>query len=186
MTMAHIDLENNFPGIVGLLEYSPETAKPLLELAEVLLRRPSSLSSGDRETIASYVSFLNGCHFCHTSHGASAAHHLGKDLSYINDIKQDFKETEITPKLRSLLNIAGKVQKSGKNVTGDDINQAKNAGATDQEIHDTVLIAAAFCMFNRYVDGLGTWAPEPLEAYDEMGEQMANKGYLRKRSGTRF
>jgi len=184
--MAHIDLKNDFPGIVGLLEYSPETAKPLLDLAETLLRKPSTLSSGERELIASYVSHKNECHFCHTSHGASAAHHLGLDLSLIDDIKKDFQNTEISPKLRSLLDIAGKVQKSGKEVTERDIIKAKNTGATDKEIHDTVLIAATFCMYNRYVDGLGTWAPVPNEAYDEMGEKMAHEGYLRKRSGTSF
>lgn len=184
--MAHIKLENDFPGIVGLLEYSPETAKPLLELAETLLRKPSSLSSGERESIASYVSYLNGCHFCHTSHGASAAHHLGKDLSYIDDIKQNFQNTDITPKLRSLLDIAANVQKGGKYVTSENVEKAKKEGASDKEIHDTVLIAATFCMFNRYVDGLGTWAPEPLEAYDEMGEQMAHQGYQRERPGTHF
>jgi uncharacterized peroxidase-related enzyme len=184
--MAHIDLKNDFPGIVGLLEYSPETAKPLLDLAETLLRKPSTLSSGERELIASYVSHKNECHFCHTSHGASAAHHLGLDLSLIDDIKMDFQKTEISPKLRSLLDIAGKVQKSGKDVTEQDIYKAKKTGATDKEIHDTVLIAATFCMYNRYVDGLGTWAPEPNEAYDEMGEKMAHEGYLRERPGTSF
>ncbi|MDX1637281.1 MAG: peroxidase-related enzyme [Balneolaceae bacterium] len=178
--MAYIDIKNKKPGIVGLLEYSPETAKPLGELAETLLRGPSPLSSGDREIIASYVSYQNRCHFCHTSHGASAAHHLGEDLSLIDDIKQDLQDTEITPKLRSLLDVAKKVQKSGSEVTEEDIRRAKEAGATDREIHDTVLIAAAFCMYNRYVDGLGTWAPEEKEAYDEMGKMLAEEGYIQK------
>lgn len=184
--MAHIDLGNDLPGIVGLLEYSPETAKPLLELAETLLQRDSSLSKGEREMIASYVSFKNGCHFCHTSHGAAAAHHLGGDLALIDDIKHDLVKTPLSPKMRSLLNIAAKVQKSGKEVTENDINEAKNNGASDQEIHDTVLIAATFCMYNRYVDGLATWAPKETEEYDEMGKQMAQQGYLRKRAGTSF
>lgn len=184
--MAHIDLKNQLPGIVGLLEYSPETAKPLLELAETLLRRPSTLSSGERELIASYVSYKNDCHFCHTSHGASAAHHLGVDLTLIDDIKNNFENTDISNKLRSLLGIAEKVQKSGKEVSHDDIENARQNGASEKEIHDTVLIAAAFCMYNRYVDGLGTWAPENVEDYNEMGKQMAHKGYLRKRPGTNF
>ena len=176
--MAYIELDNNMPGIVGLMQYRPETAKPLNELAEILLRGPSSLSSGEREMIASYVSYKNKCHFCHTSHGAAAAHHFDGDLSLIDDIKNDFKKTEISPKLRSLLDIAGKVQKGGREVKQTDIEAAKEKGATDQEIHDTVLIAAAFCMYNRYVDGLGTWAPEEKEAYDETGERLAKQGYL--------
>lgn len=175
--MAYIDIKNNLPGIIGLMEYRPETAKPLNELAESLLRGPSSLTSGEREIIASYVSYQNKCHFCHTSHGAAAAHHFDGDLSLIDDIKNDLKETEISSKLRSLLDIARKVQKSGKEVSPEDIEKARQAGASDQEIHDAVLIAAAFCMFNRYVDGLGTWAPEEKEAYDEAGKQLAQVGY---------
>lgn len=176
--MAYIELDNNFPGIRGLLEYRPETAKPLSELAEVLLRGPSSLSSAEREMIASYVSYHNECHFCHTSHGAAAAHHLDGNLDLIDDIKKDFENTEITDKHRKLLNIAKKVQILGNQVTKEDIDAAKAEGATDLEIHDTVLITAAFCMYNRYVDGLGTWAPEDKEAYDESGKRLANVGYL--------
>lgn len=179
--MAHINLNNDKPGIVGLFHFNPETAKPLCELAEKILRGPSPLSSGEREMIASYVSYQNGCHFCHTSHGASAAHHFDGDLSLIDDIKKDFEVTDVTPKLRALLNIAKKVQKSGREVSEEIIQEATEAGATDQEIHDTVLIAAAFCMYNRYVDGLGTWAPEENEAYDEMGKMMAHEGYTRER-----
>lgn len=175
--MAYIKLNNNLPGIVGLLQYRPETAKPLNELAEILLRGPSTLTSGEREMIASYVSYHNNCHFCHTSHGAAAAHHFDGDLSLIDDIKNDFVKTDISPKLRSLLDIARKVQKSGLDVQSQDIEKAKEQGATDREIHDTVLIAAAFCMYNRYVDGLGTWSPKEKEAYDETGKRLADVGY---------
>lgn len=181
--MAHINLNNDAPGIVGLFHFRPDTAKPLCQLAETLLRGPSPLSSAAREMIASYVSYQNNCHFCHTSHGASAAHHVDGDLSLIDDIKKDFEETEITPKFRALLDIAKKVQQSGRDVAKSDITKAKEAGATDREVHDTVLIAAAFCMYNRYVDGLGTWAPEEDEAYDEMGKMMAHEGYMRERPG---
>lgn len=177
--MAYINIGNKMPGIVGLLEYSPETAKPLSELAEVLLRGDSTLTPAEREIIASFVSHKNECHFCHTSHGAAAAHHLDGDLDLIDDIKQGLKKTEISPKLRALLNIAEKVQVSGKNVTSEDIEMAKEEGATDKEIHHTVLISAAFCMYNRYVDGLGTWAPEEKEAYNETGRLLAHQGYIK-------
>ena len=176
--MAYIDLKNNMPGIVGLLHYRPDTAKPLSELAEILLRGPSTLSSAEREIIASYVSHRNECHFCHSSHGAAAAHHMDGNLDLLDDIKNNFKNRDISPKLRSLLDIAGNVQILGNRVTEEDIQAAKNEGATDREIHDTVLIAAAFCMYNRYVDGLGTWAPEEKQAYDESGKRLANEGYL--------
>jgi uncharacterized peroxidase-related enzyme len=176
--MAHIKLLNEeLPGIVGLLNYRPETARPLLDLAETLLRGSSSLTSGEREIIAASVSYRNDCHFCHTSHAAAAAAHMGSGLGLIDEIKAGLPNTEVSDKLRALLHIAHQVQKGGKHVTGDDISKAREQGATDQEIHDTVLIAAAFCMYNRYVDGLGTWAPGPNEAYKEMGERMAHVGY---------
>jgi uncharacterized peroxidase-related enzyme len=176
--MAHIKLKNEeLPGIVGLLNYRPETGKVLTDLAEVLLRGPSSLSSGEREIIAASVSYWNGCHFCHTSHAAAAAAHLKSGLSLIDDIKAGLPQTPVSDKLRALLHIAHQVQRNGKNVTEEDVADAREFGATDLEIHDTVLIAAAFCMYNRYVDGLGTWAPGPNEAYAEMGERMAHVGY---------
>lgn len=177
--MAYIKLKNeNLPGIVGLLDYRPETALPLSELAEILLRGESTLSSGEREIIASSVSYWNDCHFCHTSHGASAVAHLKTDLGLIDEIKSGFKTRDISSKLKALLNIAHKVQQGGKNVKEEDIRKAREEGATDLEIHDTVLIAAAFCMYNRYVDGLATWAPQPKEAYQEMGEMLAHEGYM--------
>ena len=176
--MAHIKLLNEeLPGIVGLLNFRPETAKPLLELAEALLRGPSPLTSGEREIIAASVSYWNGCHFCHTSHAAAAAAHLKLGVDLIDDIKAGLPQTEVSEKLRALLTIARHVQQNGKDVSEDDITKARNLGATDIEIHDTVLIAAAFCMYNRYVDGLGTWAPTSNEAYMEMGERMATVGY---------
>ena len=178
--MAHIKLNNeNLPGISGLLDFNTETAKPLLLLAETLLRGPSSLSSGEREIIASSVSYWNDCHFCHTSHGASAAAHLKSGMGLIDDIKAGLPNTPVSDKLRALLVIAHHVQQGGKNVTEADIAAAKEQGATDLEIHDTVLIAAAFCMYNRYVDGLNTWAPQANEAYEKMGEQLAFEGYKR-------
>ncbi len=160
-----------------MLNYRPETAKPLLELAETLLRGPSSLTSGEREIIAASVSYWNKCHFCHTSHAAAAAAHLKSGLNLIDDIKAGLPNTPVSDKLRALLHIAHQVQQNGKNVKESDIEAARGLGATDIEIHDTVLIAAAFCMYNRYVDGLGTWAPVPNEAYAEMGERMAHVGY---------
>jgi hypothetical protein len=63
-------------------------------------------------------------------------------------------------------------------VKPEQIEKAKSFGATDIEIHDTVLIAAAFCMFNRYVDGLGTWAPQDRNFYVERGPRRAAEGYL--------
>ena len=177
--MAHIQLPEGLPGIIGPLSFSPDTAQPLLELAEVLLRGPNTLTSAEREMIAAYVSYRNDCNFCQLSHSAAAAAHLGGNLDLIDRLKVDPESAEVSGKLKALLSIAGKVQKGGKQVGPDDISRAREQGATDKEIHDTVLIAAAFCMYNRYVDGLATWQPLEREAYREMGERMAHEGYVR-------
>ncbi len=177
--MAHIKLKNEqLPGIAGLLDFRPETAKPLRELAQVILRGPSTLSAGDRELIAAVVSNWNECHFCRSSHGAAAAAFLNTGVGLLDDIKTGLQHTPISPKLRALLSLAHKVQQSGKQVTAADIKAARDEGATDLEIHDTVLIAAAFCMYNRYVDGLGTSAPESNEAYMQIGTNLMANGYL--------
>jgi len=182
--MSHISLPDGLPGITGPFAFRPETAAPMRALAEILLRGPNTLSSADREIIATYTSSQNDCHFCQTSHGAAAAHHLGgpselaDNFALITQIKRDFESAPISAKLKSLLNIAAHVQQGGKRVSSDDITRARSQGATDTEIHDTVLIAAAFCMYNRYVDGLGTWAPQEQEAYIPMGARMAHQGYV--------
>jgi uncharacterized peroxidase-related enzyme len=176
--MSHIQLPEGFAGIAGPMMFRPETAEPLNELAEVLLRGPSTLSSGERELIATYVSSQNDCSFCQTIHGAVAAHHLGGNERLVQDVKYRFEKADISDKLKRLLVIAGKVQRGGKKVTTEDIEHARQAGATDLEIHDTVLIAAAFCMYNRYVDGLGTWAPQEASYYREHGAALAEQGYV--------
>lgn len=180
--MAHIALEEGIPGIVAGFAFRPETAKPMRELAQVLLRGPSTLTSAEREAIAAFVSSKNECRFCQLSHSAAAAElHGGSDADYawIEAVKADPSSASISPKLKTLLGIAGKVREGGKQVAASDIAAARAQGATDQEIHDTVLIAAAFCMFNRYVDGLATWQPEDPASYRPMGRQLAEAGYLR-------
>jgi uncharacterized peroxidase-related enzyme len=176
--MAYIKLDNDLPGIRGLMAYRPEMAEPLNALAEVLLRDDNNtLTRGERELIGAYVSYLNDCFFCQNVHGALAGHYLKCDIDKIEKIKQDFQSAEISPKMKVLLSIAGSVQKGGKQVTAAQIEAAKGAGATDIEIHDTVLIAASFCMFNRYVDGLGTWAPQDKQFYVQRAPRRAEEGY---------
>ena len=175
--MAHIKLPDELPGIRGPMAFRPETAKPLNELAEVLLRSENSLTRGEREVIATYVSYLNDCFFCQNAHGGIAQHYLQCDITFIDKIKENPASTTISGKLKSLLTIAASVQKGGKFVTPEQIEKAKSQGATDREIHDTVLIAAAFCMFNRYVDGLGTWAPQDRMFYVNRGKTRAEEGY---------
>lgn len=175
--MPHISLPN-LPGIRGPMAFRPETSKPLNELVEVLLRHPNSLSQGERELIATYVSSQNNCHYCQSIHGAIAAAHLDGNEELVQCVKDDFNSADVSPKLKTLLAIAGKVQQDGKKVTEADVQAAREQGATDLEIHDTVLIAAAFCMYNRYVDGLATVQPEDPDLYRQRGKMVARDGYV--------
>jgi uncharacterized peroxidase-related enzyme len=147
-------------------------------LAHVLLHEPNSLTPGERELIATYVSSQNDCYFCLTSHGAAASCHLAGD-DVVQRVKTDFENAPIAPKLKALLAIAGKVQRDGKLVTAEDIERARREGASELEIHDTVLIAAAFCMYNRYLDGLDTWQPRDAGMYAQMGQHLAEHAYLK-------
>ena len=178
--MPHIALPDGFPGITGGFAFRPETAKPMRELVETLLRGPSTLTSGEREIIATFVSARNECNFCRDSHRAAAAHNMDGDYAVVDAVRADYRNAPVSGKLKALLNIAGRVQQDGKLVTTADIDHARGHGATDLEIHDTVLIAAAFSMFNRYVDGLATLTPADPNAYDAMGRRMAKEGYVRR------
>jgi uncharacterized peroxidase-related enzyme len=176
--MPHIAVPHEYPGIRSLFMFRPETAEPLNHLVQTILHNPHpTMSQGDRELIAAYVSGLNVCKYCMSIHGAIAKHHLDNNEALVTRVINDPETAPITPKLKALLKIAASVQKGGKSVTGEDVARAREQGATDIEIHDTVLIAAAFCMFNRYVDGLATWAPDDKALYDKMGKQRAEEGY---------
>jgi uncharacterized peroxidase-related enzyme len=179
--MPHIALPPDLPGITSGFAFRPETAKPMRELAEILLRGPNTLTSAEREMIAALVSSRNDCHFCQASHTAAAAHHQDGDYSVVNAVKRDPETAPVSPKMKALLAIAARVQESGRSVRAEDVDRARQQGATDREIHDTVLIAAAFSMFNRYVDGLATFTPHDDAAYDVMGQRMARQGYVGKR-----
>jgi uncharacterized peroxidase-related enzyme len=141
------------------------------------LRGPSSLTEAEREIIAAFVSSGNECYFCATSHAAAARHLLGDNCGLVDDVLANSNTAEISDKLRVLLSIAGKVRRDGRLVTDEDVAKARAAGADDQAIHDTVLIAAMFCMYNRYVDGLATWTPRDPASYDAMGARLAVQGY---------
>jgi len=176
--MAHINVPEGVPGIRSLVMFRPETGKPLYDLAQVLLRGTSPLSEAERELIAAYVSHRNACGFCRDSHAAAARCLYGEDAGTVDAVLNDMERSGVSDKLKSLLNIAGKVQILGKEVSPEDVEKAREQGATDREIHDAVLIAATFSMFNRYVDGLASWTPEDPETYAAMGKRMAEKGYV--------
>ena len=180
--MPFIPLEDHLPGITGLLEYSKDTAAPIRELTQILLRGLSTLTEGERELIATVVSYRNECKFCMTAHTAAADILLGDETTTAS-VKNNIGTAAVSEKMKALLTIAAQVQESGKAVTTETIEKAKQAGATDLEIHDTVLIAALFCLYNRYVDGLATITPSDPAFYQGLGQRLKNHGYNRLPQG---
>lgn len=180
--MPYIPVEEHLPGITGLLEYRKDSAQPIRELTHLLLRGPSTLTQGERELIATIVSHNNECRFCTTAHTAAADLLLG-ECDTAEKIKKDIETAPVSEKMKALLTIARQVQQSGKSVTDESVQRAKQAGATDLEIHDTVLIAALFCLYNRYVDGLSTVAPTDPAFYERLANRIVNHGYTRLPQG---
>lgn len=179
--MAHIQLPEGLPGIIGPLMAYRDTEVHLDGLANTLMVGDRSLTKAERELIATYVSHGNQCYFCTNSHAAVARNLLPENRGLVDEILRDLNAAPVDDKLRTLLVIADKVRRDGRLVTDADVAAARNAGADDQAIHDTVLIAAMFCMFNRYVDGLATLTPKDPKVYEEIGARIASKGY-----GSRF
>lgn len=180
--MPHIQLESHLPGITGLLEYRRDTGQPIRDLTEILLRGPSALSRAERELIATIVSNGNECRFCTAAHTTAADMLLGEHETALR-VKQDIETAPVNEKMKALLTIAKLVGKSGKLVTPAAIERAKAAGATDLEIHDTVLIAALFCLYNRYVDGMATAMPAHDNYFVTLAERLVNHGYTRLPQG---
>lgn len=176
--MAHIKVQEGVPGIRSLVMFRPETGQHLYELAQVLLRNESPLSPAERELIATHVSTRNECVFCASSHAAAARELFGEQREVVDCVINNIDTDTLSPKMKALLHIAGKVQVSGKSVLPEDVADALLYGATDRDIHDTVLIAATFSMFNRYVDGLASLTPTDPKAYEEMGKRMSTLGYV--------
>jgi uncharacterized peroxidase-related enzyme len=179
--MPHIPLPGHLPGITGLLEYRLDTAYPIRDLTQILLRGESTLTQAERELIATVVSHGNQCKFCTTAHTAAADILLG-ETETSEKVKHDLESAPVSEKMKALLRIAKAVQKSGKQVTTELIKKAKDEGATDLELHDTVLIAALFCLYNKYVDGMASVTPDNSEFYRTLGDKIVNYGYLRSKS----
>lgn len=180
--MPHIPLESHLPGITGLLEYRKDSAAPIRELTQILLRGESTLTEAERELIASLVSSRNECRFCTAAHTAAANILLG-ETETCGQVIADFEQADLSEKMKALLAIAALVQQNGKMVNPASIERAKNAGASDLEIHDTVLIAALFCLYNKYVDGLATVTPGTELFYQNLGERITTHGYNRLPGG---
>ena len=180
--MPHIELESHLPGITGLLEYRKDTGQPIRDLTQILMRGPSTLTEAERELIATIVSHGNQCQFCTTAHAAAADLLLG-DKTTTQMMRKDIASTPVSEKMKALLTIAALTGKNGKLVTPGIIEKAKAEGATDREIHDTVLIAALFSLYNRYVDGMATAMPDNDAYFDVLADRLVNHGYTRLPQG---
>jgi len=180
--MAYIQLNNPLPGITGLLENRPDTAAPIRELTQILLRGKNTLTEMERELIATIVSYKNNCRFCTRAHAATVMA-LGGSQDLLDKVYQDPEHAPVSDKMKALLLIGAKVQEVGKAVLPEHIDRAKKAGASDREIHDTVLIAALFCLYNRYVDGMGTYCPEDPAYYQKLASRLVTIGYDRPKDG---
>jgi len=177
--MPHIPLTDPIPGIRGLTSFKPESGSRLMELAQQLLCADSPLTRGERELIASYVSARNQCRYCYGVHSWAAAITGETGIGLVESVVADPKTAAVDDRMRALLHIAGKVQTDAHTVSSEDVEAARAAGADDEAIHDTVLIAAAFCMYNRYVDGLAAIVPEDPAVYERHGRHVADRGYVR-------
>ncbi|MFE7131363.1 carboxymuconolactone decarboxylase family protein [Streptomyces sp. NPDC057638] len=175
--MPHIEITHDLPGISGLFAQRPDTAVVLSQLAETLLRGPSPLSRGERELIAAYVSHLNHTDFCAGSHSAFAAAQLDGGTELVASVLADVDRAPVSPLTHALLRVAARVQERAAPVDDEVIAKARAEGATDDHIHDTVLIAAAFAMYNRYVNGLATGVPSDPSYYDAAAQRVVEQGY---------
>ena len=175
--MPHIPLNENLPGITGLLYYRQDTALPIRQLTEILLRGESTLSEGERELIATVVSQGNQCKFCTNAHAAAASAILGEHET-TEKVMYDTENAPVSQKMKYLLDIARKVQADARTVNPELVQNARDAGATDMEIHDTVLIAALFCLYNKYVDGLASVTPVEPAFYERLAGILKTSGYL--------
>jgi len=175
--MPHIPLDENLPGITGLLNYRQDTALPIRQLTQILLRGDSTLTEGERELIATVVSQGNQCRFCTAAHTAAADALLGERVT-AEMVKQDPDHAPVSEKMKHLLEVARRVQADARTVSKELVAKARQAGATDLELHDTVLIAGLFCLYNKYVDGLASVTPTDPAFYDRLANILKTSGYL--------
>lgn len=175
--MPFIQINNEFPGIEGLLFNYPATGKAICSLIQQVLRGPSGLSTAEREMIAAHTSYLNRCEYCTNTHTEIVSVLSKDDGETMSCVVNGMDTASVSPKMKALLQIAAKVQESGLQVMESDINNARTLGASDKDIHDTVLVASMFCFINRYVDGLRTERFAKKEDYKLPAKQLARFGY---------
>lgn len=172
------------PGIRAAIGLTPSLGFHLLGLADALLVDDfpgATIDRAEREMLAEAVSAANDCFFCMDSHGAHAAAILEKEgaterLPLVEEIKIGSFE-KFSPKMRALVQIARTVRRAPRELTADDVATATASGASDADVQLGVLIAAAFSMYNRMVDGFRARTPADPEIYRPRAVQIAEQGY---------
>jgi uncharacterized peroxidase-related enzyme len=172
------------PGILTALTLTPALGVHLRGLADELLVDEfagATISRHQREMLATAVSAANDCFYCMDSHGAFASALLERNaaqelLPLVDEIKLGSSDG-FDPKMQALLHVARTVRREPRELTRADVTAALDAGASDQDVQLAVLIAAAFSMYNRIVEGFRARTPPTAEVYRERAEQIADHGY---------
>ena len=172
------------PGIVAAIRLTPGLGVHLRGLADELLVNDfpgATISRGEREMMATAVSAANDCFYCMDSHGAFATAVLERagerDVAPLIDTIKVGSVDGLGQKMQALLHIARTVRAEPRKLTSADVEAAKAAGACDADVQLAVLIAAAFSMYNRIVEGFRAKTPPTPEAYRNRAEEIAEHGY---------
>jgi len=152
----------------------PDTALPLLDYHEALMRGPSALSIAERELIAAYVSGLNACDYCYGVHQVTAEQ-FGIDEAALTGLLADVSTAEVDDRMRPMLAYLGKLTRDPSKVSPADARALLTAGWDERALHDAVSVCALFNFMNRFVNGLGITADDDYS--DTSGTRLADHGY---------
>lgn len=181
----------NFPGIGTATMLTPALGTHLRGLADTLLVNDfpgATLQRHERELLATAVSAANDCFFCMDSHGAFASLLLERSgatelVPLVDEVKRGSSDG-FDPKMQALLNISRTVRHDPLRLSAADVAAAESAGASDADIQLAVLIAAAFSMYNRIVDGFRARTPPTADVYQASATEIVEVGYGRPPSPT--
>lgn len=162
--------------LLDVFKAFPDTARPLIEYHEVLMRGPSPLSVAQRELIAAYVSGLNACAYCHGVHQATAEA-FGVPEGLLAALLHDLDRAPVEESVRPVLHYVRKLTLTPNRIGQGDADAVFAAGWSDHALHDAACVCGLFSLMNRMVSGLGV---EAGAAYQKLaGSRLADHGYSR-------
>jgi uncharacterized peroxidase-related enzyme len=160
--------------LVDVFRAYPDTARPLLDYHQALLRGPSPLSMAERELIAAYVSGLNACRYCHGVH-AETAGLFGIPEATLAALLSDVDTAPVSDPLKPLLRYVRKLTLTPSRLTPTDAEAVLAAGWSEKALHDAVSVCALFNLMNRLVEGLGVSADQ--DYFASSARRLADIGY---------